>query len=387
MTPVELETLDELRAWCEGHDSLDGTVLQGLDLRGVEGLLAAHDVAGALVLGCVLDAAPQADLVARGALVLPRFDEGVPFDPHRPGLYGVEDLYGGFDPSRPASYGDTFDARVYRHWVATGGGEPPSIRETLARRLHDHAVTDALYDFLDERGLRSSVVAVMGGHGMRRDAPVYRDVVRLSRRLSRAGFLMVSGGGPGAMEATHLGAFLAPWPDGALDEALRLLAQEPGFDRTRAGEWLAAAFTVRERFPVADDTSGPGVSVGIPTWLYGHEPPCAFATHAAKYFANSVREDGLLTIATAGVIYSPGSAGTVQEIFLDACQNYYESVGFASPMIFLGREHWTETLPAYPLVEKMGRDAKKRYVDLLRLTDDADEAASAIEGFRSASPR
>jgi hypothetical protein len=29
----------------------------------------------------------------------------------------------------------------------------------------------------------------------------------------------------------------------------------------------------------------------------------------AKYFANSVREDGLLTVATGGVVYTPGSAG------------------------------------------------------------------------------
>ena len=39
------------------------------------------------------------------------------------------------------------------------------------------------------------------------------------------------------------------------------------------------------------------VSLGIPTWYYGNEPPNLFASHAGKYFFNSVREDGLVSIA------------------------------------------------------------------------------------------
>ena len=34
----------------------------------------------------------------------------------------------------------------------------------------------------------------------------------------------------------------------------------------------------------------------------------------AKYFSNSLREDGLLAIATHGVVYAPGSAGTTQDV-------------------------------------------------------------------------
>jgi hypothetical protein len=71
--------------------------------------------------------------------------------------------------------------------------------------------------------------------------------------------------------------------------------------------------------------------VGIPTWFYGHEPPNPACELHAKYFANSVREEGLLTVATGGIIYTPGSAGTVQEVFQDYCQNHYGSVGPAAP--------------------------------------------------------
>ena len=86
-----------------------------------------------------------------------------------------------------------------------------------------------------------------------------------------------------------------------------------------------------------------GPSVGIPTWFYGHEPPNAFASHIAKYFANATREDGLLARSTAGVVFLPGAAGTVQEIFDNATPNYYESRGEPTPMVLVDRVHWTET--------------------------------------------
>ena len=86
---------------------------------------------------------------------------------------------------------------------------------------------------------------------------------------------------------------------------------------------------VRERFP-----QDRYESVGIPTWLYGHEPATPLATRITKYFDNSIREDGILTLAKGGIIYTPGSAGTLQEIFQDAVQNHYLSFGYASPMVF-----------------------------------------------------
>ena len=33
------------------------------------------------------------------------------------------------------------------------------------------------------------------------------------------------------------------------------------------------------------------LSLGVPTWFYGHEPPNLFATRIAKFFTNALRED------------------------------------------------------------------------------------------------
>ena len=145
------------------------------------------------------------------------------------------------------------------------------------------------------------------------------------------------------MEATHLGAWLAGQQDEAVDEALSIMAPAPSF---RDDGWLATAFAVAERYPHPKYDS-----LGIPTWLYGHEPTAVFATHIAKFFENSIREDSILTLAYGGIIYTPGSAGTVQEVFQEAVQNHYLSFGFSSPMVFLGKDFWCNDMPVYPLLE------------------------------------
>lgn len=373
---IELESIASLERVLASGGALSGCVLQDLDLRGHTERLLAADLRGAVFLGCALEPALTHAAVEAGALLFPPLP-GLPFDPYRSRLYPVEALYDRFDPARPESYAECLDARVYRYWKDVGGAAPASILDTLAQRLHDHAISDALEELLrPEGGPAWRVVAIMGGHGMGRHEPAYADVARIARALTREGFLCASGGGPGAMEATHLGAFLAPRPDEALDEALGLLAAAPRFaDR----EWLSQAFRVRERFPLSAEEVARHPSLGVPTWLYGHEPPNAFATLHAKYFANSVREDGLLAIAKHGVIFTPGSAGTIQEIFQDACQNHYVTCGVASPMVFLGRDFWTRETPVYPLLERLaaGRD----YARHLSIHDAPGEAVDAIRRF------
>ncbi|AKF81113.1 hypothetical protein MFUL124B02_18130 [Myxococcus fulvus 124B02] len=378
---IELETPEAFeRHLREGH-SLANVVIQGLDLRCYTRELSTLPLAGTVFLGCELEKDALQAALAHGALVFPPIS-GVPYQPYRGTLYTPEELYAGFDPTRPETYEDTLDARIYRHWESHGRGTPPTLLETLAQRLHDHAVTNAMEGLLLREGPARKVVAIMGGHSMKRGMPDYREVATLSRELTRAGFFLVSGGGPGAMEATHVGAWFATRTEAELDVALAMLANAPSYtDR----EWLARAFEVRGAFPLGPKDVFACSSLGIPTWHYGHEPPNPFATHIAKYFANSVREDGLLTIAKGGIVYAPGSAGTIQEVFQDACQNHYNSVGVISPMIFLGREFWTRTRPVYPLLAQLAQGHE--YARHLLLTDSREEVVEALRAYdRSSTP-
>jgi hypothetical protein len=87
--------------------------------------------------------------------------------------------------------------------------------------------------------------------------------------------------------------------------------------------------------------------------------------------SNAIRT--LLAIATYDVVYAPGSAGTIQEVFMDAAQNYYETFGPAS----LDRTYWTETKPVYPLLETLAEGTA--YEGHLTATDDVETAVSLIE--------
>lgn len=295
----------------------------------------------------------------------------VPYNMFRPHLYSPDELYKGFNKKLPDSYTSSYDARVYTHYMNKGKWSD-DIAETFARTLHDHSISDALYDMLamyDER----SVVAVMGGHALLRTDAAYRSVVLMGKHLTERGALMVTGGGPGAMEATHLGAWLAGRPDSAVDEALAILVSSPSY---KDKQWLSSAFEVMELLPRVAEFR----SVGIPTWFYGHEPATPFATHIAKYFDNSIREDGLLAIAKGGVIYSPGSAGTMQEIFQDAAQNHYLTCGYASPMVFFGSEYWTGRFPVYSMLADLHNKGYYKNL-LLSLTDNPDEAVDTIMDF------
>ena len=201
------------------------------------------------------------------------------------------------------------------------------MRDALIRAVHDATIDAAVARFVVGR----RVVGVMGGHALARDAAFYRTVAVTGRMLTRAGFTVATGGGPGVMEAANLGAWMAPFDDAALDDALAVLADAPGYDADPDG-YLRGALAVRARWPRG------GVSLGVPTWVYVNEPTTAFATHLAKYFTNSIREDGLLAIARSGVVYAPGSAGTEEEIFTDTAQNSLTLYKVRSPMVFFGEE-------------------------------------------------
>ena len=117
-----------------------------------------------------------------------------------------------------------------------------SLAGALGTTLHDHAITDALDDAteaIDPASWSGSWAAT------RCSVPTPRTPPRPDspRRSPPAGRLVLTGGGPGAMEAANLGAYLSPWPDalpGGAAHARAAPAYDPGIDA-----WVAAAYQVR----------------------------------------------------------------------------------------------------------------------------------------------
>ncbi|GEP33116.1 hypothetical protein NSZ01_08840 [Nocardioides szechwanensis] len=352
---VRVESLTDLdRRLAEGARQLSGWRLHALDLTERSGALLARDLSGATFLGCTFAPGAAEQVEAAGALVLPAIGR-VPVDVYRGELYTPDELYDA------TPYAASLDATAYA-WSQ----EDPGQDATLARALHDHAIDHALLAWTSGRRL----VGVMGGHALVRGEPTYAEAVRLGAGLGRD-LVVATGGGPGAMEAGNLGARLAQHPAEALDEAVSLLAAAPSYHPS-VDAWVTSARAVLDRFGAGCE------SLSIPTWHYGHEPANLFATAIAKYFRNSTREAILLEVCDAGIVFLPGAGGTVQEIFQDGCENYYADESSVAPMVLVGREHWTETVPAWPLLKRLARG--RAMEDHVHLVDTVDEAVAVVTG-------
>ena len=359
----EIENITQLLAQ---KYSLCNKALQGLDLSTIQIDWNSVDLQGTIFLGCTFASLEDEYTVRRrGAYVFPQLD-GLPYNPYRSKLYTWQELMQGYDPGHDQS----LDYRIYSHFVAHGRYNP-NIREALAQRIHDHAIDDALKDFLefnDEGMSRKKGVGFMGGHSVLRTSPYFHKVAHTARLLAREGFLIISGGGPGIMEAANLGAYMAIYSHEELDDAIQILSQAPSYTHLKH---FTQAKAVLGRYPNGTE------NLAIPTWFYGHEPSNLFASHIAKYFSNSIREDGLLAISLFGVIYAPGSAGTTQEIFMDATQNHYGSFGYYSPMIFFGKKRYMKDTLLFPLLQQLAWD--RTYAELLFLTDSPEDVVKFIK--------
>ncbi|WP_323794014.1 LOG family protein [Nocardioides sp.] len=355
---VRVDTLEDLDRRLEaGTSSLRAWRVHGLDLRGRGANLLARDVSGATFLGCRFDNGYADHLEAGGALVLPEIGAS-PLEVYRPGLYSPDEL---FDTPR---YADSLDARAYS-WTQRSAGRD----DLLAAALHDHAIDEALATWVRGRHL----VGVMGGHALRRGSEGYADAARLGALLG-ASRTVATGGGPGAMEAANLGARLSAAPAEALTEALEVLARTPSFVPS-IDAWVSTGRQAAAQVSPQD-------TLGIPTWHYGHEPPNVFATAIAKFVDNAQREAILLEICDAGIVFLPGAGGTVQEIFQDACENYYADEVSAAPMVLVGRTYWTDTLPVWPLLQALARGRVME--SMVHLVDTPEEAAALVEQHGSA---
>jgi predicted Rossmann-fold nucleotide-binding protein len=364
----EIHDLASLERALADSRPLNDLIVCGLDLRRHGAMLTAHNLRGVVLLGCELEPGDLVRVVESGATIFPAI-RGLPYSPWRTMLYTPDELFGELDAEDRCTYCNTLDARIYRHFRQTAStGEPPML-EALAQRLHDHGITQALELLLREH---ERVVAIMGGHGLSRADRVYLEVAQMAGELAGRGYLVATGGGPGAMEAANLGARFAGRDEAALRDAVRILARAPTYkDR----DWLVEAAAVRREHAALME-SPPIPTLGVPTFFYGHEPPNMFATHHAKYFANCVREEGLVSIATHGILFAPGSAGTVQEIFQDACQNHYGTIkGLVSPMALLGTRYWNEQLPVVPLLDALSRG---NWSDRVLVSDDPAQLVSFL---------
>ena len=299
-------------------------------------------------------------------------DSGRLYSAGRDRLYTVDELMAGYRSDAPMQ---SLDARIAAH-VKTSGIPPVDVDEAIAQVVHDQGVDQAMRAYVAASVANGRDIAgVMGGASTPRDAPAYRLAAQTAKALSEAGFLVATGGGLGIMEAGNLGAYFAGRAAEELHAAIDALRRCPTYWGHEA-EHVDTARSITARLPAG------APSLAVATWRYDSEPISQFATHIAKLFQNSVREDGLLSIANAGVAYFEGSFGTLQEIFQDLAQNGSAVPAQQAAMVFVGGAAYGEPGSPFHLARGRAGRATPPFDDLITLADSAQAVVAAIKAGR-----
>ncbi|CAN5595067.1 TIGR00730 family Rossman fold protein [soil metagenome] len=187
-------------------------------------------------------------------------------------------------------------------------------------------------EFIEGFGALAELGPAIGVFGSARtpvDHPSYAQAEEVGRRLVEAGFAVITGGGPGAMEAANKGASEA----GGVSVGLGIeLPWETGLN-----EWVDLGINFRYFF--------------------------TRKTMFVKY--------------SQGFVVLPGGLGTLDELFEALTLAQTQKID-AAPIVLLGVEFWSGLLAW--LRDTVLADGKISAADLDRLvlTDDVDEAIALI---------
>ncbi len=240
----------------------------------------------------------------------------------------------------------------HRGPVVLRGGEPSAQTEgsTTDQRLLDRRgpsdwvhtdpwrVLRIQSEFVEGFGLLAELpraVSVFGSARTPRDHPHYAAGVAIGSALARAGYAVITGGGPGAMEAANRGASDA----GGLSVGLGI---ELPFEQD-LNEW---------------------VDVGI----------------AFRYFF--VRKTMFVKYAQAFVIL-PGGFGTLDELF-EALTLVQTRKVTRFPVILFGTAYWSGLVDWIRSTLAETGTINAADLDLFTLTDDVEEAIAVIEAADTA---
>eukprot|EP01127_Copromyxa_protea_P003213 TRINITY_DN13065_c0_g1_i1.p1 TRINITY_DN13065_c0_g1~~TRINITY_DN13065_c0_g1_i1.p1 ORF type:complete len:393 (+),score=84.05 TRINITY_DN13065_c0_g1_i1:1179-2357(+) len=347
----EIESYEEFLQQTQGKEpsslKFDGWVFQSVDLSLVPvSDWEQYDLKGALFMSCVFPPSVTFRSVRlRGASVWEEV-EGIPFKAHKGFMYTQEEL-------------QPLDNQITTHAI-----ENRDFITICSQSMHDWSITDALEDYLEGK----APVTIMGGHGVARSSPTYARIVHLARRLSKEGFLIVTGGVTGVAEAGNLGSYLVDNTDEEVEQALKIMSESIDNQDT------VPVKRVLELFGPASQP--PRASVGIPTFSRYCKPTNSFATWIAKYFSSAIRDDILLKVGIGAMIFCEGSSGTRQKLFQAACRNHYCPAEATIPMVLFDPESWPGDLQVAETFKKCA--AGREYEKLILSSNNIEEIVAHI---------
>jgi uncharacterized protein (TIGR00730 family) len=181
--------------------------------------------------------------------------------------------------------------------------------------------------------IEQPAVTIFGSARVREGNPVYEEAREVGRRFAELGWAVVTGGGPGVMEAANRGA-----------------------------------------------KEGGGLSVGFNIQLPHEQAPNPYLDISLTFRHFYARKTMFVKVAE-GFVVMPGGFGTVDELF-EALTLIQTGKVFHFPVVLYGTDYWGELMgwiKGELLADGM---ISPNDLDLLFVTDDLDEAVERVrEGY------
>ncbi len=172
-------------------------------------------------------------------------------------------------------------------------------------------------------------VTIFGSARLQPGSPYYNKCLKVSESLAKEGFAVISGGGPGIMEAANRGA------------------QNAG-----------------------------GMSVGLNIELPTEQTPNTYQNVQVEFRYFFVRKLMFVKYAVAYIIF-PGGLGTMDELF-EALTLIQTKKIRSFPVILVGREYW-DGLIGWLRKTVLGSGALNREdIDLMHIVDEPEEVCAII---------
>ena len=189
-----------------------------------------------------------------------------------------------------------------------------------------------LIDGIESLNELGPAVSIFGSARLAPDTPSYRDATVLARKLADAGFAVITGGGPGIMEAANKGAF-----------------------------------------------EGTGKSVGLNIHLPNEQTANGSQDISLEFRYFFVRKLMFVKYSIAFVI-CPGGFGTIDELF-EALTLVQTDKIRRFPVILMGSAYWSGLIDWMRQVMLDAGCIDAADLDLMHLCDDPEEAAEIITTY------
>jgi uncharacterized protein (TIGR00730 family) len=236
---------------------------------------------------------------------------------------------------------------------------PRAVVEEAARRTDDFALLNEIApDFIQQHFTQSDTwrvfrimsefvhsfevmskigpaVAVFGSARLGEESPYYGAAVDVSRKLAMGGWSVITGGGPGLMEAANQGAQ-----------------------------------------PIAQREGDPNLSIGLNIELPFEQGTNPYVGTSLRFHYFFCRKTNFVKYASAFVIF-PGGFGTMDELF-EALTLVQTRKIQDFPIVLFGRSYWQGLIDWMQTAMVPRGTILPGDLDLMFLTDDTDEVISHI---------